>query len=52
MSTLKSPPASGFVLNLPINSQLVTTAANFYYPYEFGIAGRGAYDYRKFKHTT
>ena len=46
MSTpsLAKPPAK-FALTLPINAALQTTATKFQYPYEFGIAGRGAYDY-------
>ena len=44
MATLAQPPAR-FALTLPINAALETNAKTFQYPYEFGIAGRGAYDY-------
>ena len=45
MSATLAKPPSKFALTLPINAALQTTTSKFQYPYEFGIAGRGAYDY-------
>lgn len=43
--TLPGMTTNRFAINLPINVKLVTEGSKYVPPFEFGIAGRGAYDY-------